>query len=614
MWLDRLLGDTVSIPPADVDNGRYWIKASSLTFNGHTRGVSGVLVSDGSTSFQLGRDIHKFVVPEKSLQEDVEQFSKVIETLDQDITQSARLISPLMPAAVIDDQSHLLPLEKKLFEVLNKGHFHQISLRPRMDLHYEDEVTDISRAKRLAKGALVHLASHSEHWQRQTLSGVIPKKVLARFSEDNYSIYENRVYARLLDDIERHLCGRIRGLKKLQATLMDAQEFYQTTDRNHRLTTAICNLWGQTFDEAETNRAASLLEDTLDTLEAMLKTIAGLKQTGLYQRVPRNAYVGRSLHITNILGHDSHYRHLAILWDMLSKVNSIGRKNPEERYERNQQLAIAYSRYAGLALRHALQPYMSGRHEAKWAGRTLKLKQEGLEWVLTSSMPDADKTKGDKELLKVVPWFGFTRAHLEVPSNEVRDDSCARIIAWPALNQVNDHSALEGNWVALSPSDLYCVERFGYLVDRQLYHHVIKDFGQPLTKVPGNVLALAEVDHKQALSVDGKRHQLVVREKLPVSQFEVLRQALIDSNANKQASELELRQQEIFALQTCPVCSAKVDLHFQPPAGFRVNCTGCRTDRYLRSQGNKYVFEQKLAGMIDFRTTGRRAFSCCWTA
>ncbi|MCW8887403.1 MAG: hypothetical protein OQK12_19430 [Motiliproteus sp.] len=613
MWLDRLLGETLSTPPASVDNGRYWTDALSITFNGQAKAVSGVLVSDGSESFQLGRTAHKFVAPDRSLEEDVEQFSKVIETLDQDVTHSERLISPLMPAAVIDDQSHLLPFENKLFEVLNKGHFHQISLRPRMDLHYEDEVTDISRAKRLAKGALVHLASHSEHWQRQTLSGVIPKKVLARFSEDDFSIYENRVYARLLDDIERHLRKRIRGLKKLQATLMDAQEFYQTPDRNHRLTTAICNLWGQTFDEAETNKAASLLEHSLNTLGAMLKTVTGLKQTGLYQRVQRNAFVGSSLHLTNILGHDSHYRHLAILWDMLGKVNSNGRKTPEERYERNQQLAIAYSGYAGLALRHALQPYMSGSYEAKWAGRTLKLKQEGLEWALTSSIPDVEKAK-DKELLKVVPWFGFTRSHLDVPNHEASDDNCTRIIAWPAMDQVSDHSALDGNWVALSPFDLYCVERFGYLVDRLLSSHVIKDFGQPLTKIPSNVLAFSGRDHTQALHTDSAKNLLVVREALPDKLFADLRQALIDSNAIQQAAKLHLRQQEIIALQTCPVCSARVTLHFQQPSGFRANCDNCRTERYFRDQGNRFVFEQKLEAKIDFRTTGRRSFSCCWTA
>lgn len=153
-------------------------------------------------------------------------------------------MSPLMPASIIDAKSHLQPFEERLLDVVKQGHLHHISLRPRLDLHYEDEVADIGRARRLAKGALVHLASHSECWQRQTLSGVIPKKVLARFSEDDYGIYENRVYARLLDKIERYLHGRLAELRGLQATLNQALRFYEAENVDYRLREEICRLWG----------------------------------------------------------------------------------------------------------------------------------------------------------------------------------------------------------------------------------------------------------------------------------------------------------------------------------------------------------------------------------
>ncbi|MDO7919760.1 hypothetical protein Q6A58_36210, partial [Pseudomonas aeruginosa] len=48
--------------------------------------------------------------------------------------------------------SHLQPFEERLLDVVKQGHLHHISLRPRLDLHYEDEVADIGRARRLAKG------------------------------------------------------------------------------------------------------------------------------------------------------------------------------------------------------------------------------------------------------------------------------------------------------------------------------------------------------------------------------------------------------------------------------------------------------------------------------
>lgn len=611
MWFDRLKGEPVSSPPREIEIGRYLTDASNLKLSGRLRHEGGVLVSDGASSFQFGSDTYAFVLPETSQQDDIEQFSRVIEALDKEYAEGQQLVSPLMPAAVIDEQSHLLPFEQKLAEVLAKGHLHHISLRPRLDLHYEDEVTDITRAKRLAKGALVHLASHSECWQRQTLSGVVPKKVLARFSEDDYSIYENCVYARLLDDAEQHLQIRIRGLRKLQTTLLDAQAFYHVMDRNHRLTTAICTLWGQTFSESETDSATRTLEDTLSTLERMRKSVTGLKQTGLYQYVRRNASVGNFLHMTNILSHDSHYRHLPTLWNLLRKVNQRTSVSPDERYQRNLNLASAYSRYAGLALRHALRPFMSGLDEAQWAGRTLRLKQQGLEWILAIST-SVKGVRGEVELLKVTPWFGFTKPDLDVAVDQNLDQACEHIVAWPALDQVSESSSLEGNWIALSPFDLYCVERFGNLVERVLYRHILSHYGKPIKKVPTPVLDLCTTIPSRTLMAEPDSHLIVMRERLSDSDFHSLQDGLIKDNAVGCADELQLRQQELIALERCPVCSAEVNVQFQHPGGFRANCSHCSCDRYLRVGESIREFDQQLEGLVDFRKAGRRAFSLRW--
>lgn len=383
MWLDRLTGKQCRHLPAVVEPGRYQLATSSLVFNGHSPNFSGVLVSDGGDRCQLGSEVRSFVLPQHAQATAAELLSKAIATIDADM-QPSSLMSPLMPAAIIDAQSHLLPFEERLLDVVQHGHLHQISQRPRLDLRYENEVADVARARRLDKGALVHLASHSECWQRQTLSGVIPKKVLARFSEDDYGIYENLVYARLLDKIERHLWGRLLALKDLQATLSQALEFYQSKEIDYRLSREVCRLWGMTFDQNATSKASELLSKTLETLQRLHKTISGLQQSGLYMLVSRQVQVTGSLHLTNILSHDPHYRHLAILWSLLEKTTQSSRTTPEERLRQNQYLAHAYSRYAGLVLRHALYSYLHGRDEGMWAGRVIRLQQDGLEWRLVS--------------------------------------------------------------------------------------------------------------------------------------------------------------------------------------------------------------------------------------
>lgn len=599
MWIDRFTGEQCRHLPALIQPGRYQSVGDGPAFNGHTPVFTGVLVSDGNQRCQLGDEACTFTPSQKSLAAATELLSKVITTIDAEALQ-APLMSPLMPASIIDAKSHLQPFEEQLLDVVKQGHLHHISQRPRLDLHYEDEVADIGRARRLAKGALVHLASHSECWQRQTLSGVIPKKVLARFSEDDYGIYENCVYARLLDKIELYLRVRLAELRGVQETLDQALRFYESENVHHRLRDEICRLWGQTFNEAQTSSASKLLGETHATLERLHRTIVGLQQGGLYLLVSRQAQVTGALHLTNILSHDQHYRHLAILWDLLAKATQADRATPEERLRKNQYFAAAYSSYAGLVMRHALFPYLNGKDEGVWAGRRIRIQQAGLEWQLVSS--SLVGMEPGAPLLTIVPWFS------DAPQFEVNLQSENRFIAWPAIGLEIGATACLGQWIPLSPSDMYCIERFGLLVDQALCRMALRSYGQVLSKISKEVLARA--GHFSGVKINPERHELSVTEALPGEAVAVLKDALITSNSTQQAVDLECHNQAILSLEKCPVCTASARLVFQSPAGFRAYCKACRTERYLRRQGRAFVFEQVLHERIaGFSVTGRRAFS-----
>ncbi|MEM8160829.1 hypothetical protein Q4R47_21145, partial [Morganella morganii] len=113
---------------------------------------------------------------------------------------------------------------------------------------------------------------------------------------------------------------RLSALKSLQATLDQALKFYRSEDVDFRLSHEVCRLWGMTFDQVATSKVSELLSETLGTLQRLHRTISGLQQSGLYLLVSRQAQVTGALHLTNILSHDPHYRHLAILWDLLAKT------------------------------------------------------------------------------------------------------------------------------------------------------------------------------------------------------------------------------------------------------------------------------------------------------
>lgn len=233
---------------------------------------------------------------------------------------------------------------------------------------------------------------------------------------------------------------------------------------------------------------------------------------------------------------------------------------------------------------------MQGKDQAQWAGRPLNLRPSGLEWELSSSIPGADA----KVLLTVVPWFTVT----DRPSDTRGQNR--RVIAWPALDLISNHIALDQGWITLSPFDLYGVERFGHLVDSVLWQPVMQAYGTPITKVPGAVVHGAG-EPLNAIALELGSAQMVLREVLPEKRLTQLQQSLIAANACTQAETLGLRHQELDALQVCPVCESPVRLLFQEPLGFKANCASCPTVRYLRHDAGHWVYEQKLNAEVDWQ-------------
>ena len=598
MWHDRLTGRQHAHLPQRIDHGRYSIEASPLTLNGHTPNFFGLLVSDGGANCRLDDTLHNFIQPPPGHEEETRLLEEAITTIGAAVDDDISVLSPLMPAAIVDNQSLLLPFERALLEVIQKGHLQHISQRPRLDLRYDDEVADVARVRRLAKGALVHLASHSECWQRQTLGGVVPKQILAQFSEDDFNIYENRVYARLLDKIERHLYHRLRTLRNLQSTLAQALDFYQSQEVNYRLRNAICQLWGMTYDEDATDGASRQLNATLATLEQIFRIISGLRQSGLYLRVSRTAQVTGGVHMTNILSHDPHYGHLPLLWAQLAD-GAQPENLPQQRLRVNQSLAAAYSSYAGLVLRHALQPWLHGKSEGSWAGRTLRLRQQGMEWLLSC---DSNDSASEETLLSLVPFLNHQQVAVDLPEN--------RYIAWPCVGHLQQALPDKEGWIRLSPLDMYCVERFGLLIDKILSRELLRNFARPVIRIPRCVLPLAT--KLSSLTVDQQLNQITLHGDLTKAELEQLTSHLINNNASTQAEEITLRYREWRALQQCPVCDHTTELVYQYPGGFKTLCKNCNTARYFSQHENAHFFEQTRTVERESKTflaQGRRVFN-----
>ncbi|MEY8200146.1 MAG: hypothetical protein RPS47_12960 [Colwellia sp.] len=599
MWLDRLTQEKVEELPHQVEPARFqWQGKRTECLNGHSNiSYGNLLVGDGAERCQLLSKSYAFLLPKKDKSTNIDLFSDAITTIGKKLDDRNELPSPMLPAAVINSESHLLPLEMRLERVLDKGHLHQISQNPRLDIRYDEEVIDVARAKRLAKGALVHLASHSECWQRQTLNGIVPKKVKARFSEDDLNIYENRVYSRLLDELDQHLNSRIRTVVELNDTLSKALELHNDKNKHHLLIQKICTLWGQTFNEEATAKTLELLEDTLTRLQKMHLKIRNLKQGGLYLMVARQTITGRALHRTNILNHDAHYRYLAILWDELSKHQQKSIRSPSEAFEYEQELTEYYSRFSGLVLQQALQRYLDENDKGiyhstelsfDWSGRKLTVKKEQYDWKLILLGPE-HKTE---TMLHIVPCMNFTDMPdmVSVPDNT--------LIVWPALDKIPANQPISDNHgVAISPMDLYCIERLGWFIDKKLNQVLVRNYEESIKKIPkAPEKWLKENAIESSIQLDDSHPpELKILEDLSDKHLNLLIKQLEGSNAKAQGQTVKARVMEIRTLQCCPVCESTTNrLHHQKNGSFRVQCTKCPTSRYLRRTNDGQVYEIKM--------------------
>ncbi|TOM54324.1 hypothetical protein CGH75_22110, partial [Vibrio parahaemolyticus] len=159
--------------------------------------------------------------------------------------------------------------------------------------------------------------------------------------------------------------------------------------------------------------------------------------------------------------------------------------------------------------------------------------------------------------------------------------------------------------ITITPSDMYCVERLGLIVDRVLYKDILMSYGTPIVKVPTKPLEFAQ--KITSISVDSHKHSLRLFGEINQKELKQLKDLLVQSNAREQITALEIRQKEIESLIVCPICSAKTDFVSQP-SGFKQTCS-CGFIRYLKdSNDGNFNFEQFYKSS-DFLLTGRRSFS-----
>jgi hypothetical protein len=554
---DRFTGVAIDLP-SHVEPGRYRLLTATRLNRSIDLQAGEVLWSDGGVRCLLSNGvseefIHEFLQPPPETDEQTPD--SLIDEAIQAVAQP--LPSPVMPAQ-LGQLAELNRLEVQLEQTLKAGHLQTIAQRPRMDMRYDTELLPVSRARRVALGAQVRLAAHSEDWARREITGVVPSRLLAEVSEDELAIYENRIFARLLDMLAQLLRHRLRELSALLAKREEAASLSDAERLDYRLRNALCRLWGQAFDADESQAAQQVLQ----TLERQLGKVRQIQRSPVAQAAMAGS-IGLTLRNTNILQHDPHYRHLRPLWQLAHAALENAARTPAERFERERRAGEAHSAQVGLLICHALEAVR------QHYGRPLALTRDGLDWLIQSDLLGAVMPR-----LRFVsarrgqqPWgptsvaAGLERQHV--------------VFSHPSVNTVGAGSRQGGDGV-LNPLEFYGVERIQHAIEHWLMRHLLQGYPFVVRQVPDTLRVDLGRLARSAWVAQGR--DLALLRPLVPTERGATSDAIAKGACNERTRQgLRTAIEYLDLLAHCRVCgAAEVDWKVSEGA-FQTECKDCNS-------------------------------------
>lgn len=231
-------------------------------------------------------------------------------------------------------------------------HVQQVCHHPYERLDRIEEVTEVSRARRVSDRALERLASRTEDWQTRRANRVIPKRVFNDRVESVADIFENRVTGKLVDLTLEYIRARRKEVQRILSFLEDLRRIQDSmAGRSWRVAH---RGWEQFAAVAELNDQVQRGTGLLSNLRDLEMGVRALQGTSLYQSVDRRKPIPSPLPMTNLLVNDQHYRHVSALWAALWQLDRLSELPPAEGAIRFGKTCEAMESFALLLVLRAL--------------------------------------------------------------------------------------------------------------------------------------------------------------------------------------------------------------------------------------------------------------------
>lgn len=544
----------------------------------------------------------------------IDQWSDLGASWDEIVTE----VSPILQATDVDHRLARSPVEAEFERRL--PNIRQVFLAPFQELRFDTERVPVARARRISPRATQVLSSHTEDWLRVGASGVTPRRIEALVREEVVDLYENRVAARLIDEVKRTLRRTLDQYNDFGAHVShEVRGWWRQESRQYEL-------WGA-HPPGEDLKA--LLRQRRDEVQRLIQEIGRLCSGPLYTGVPKRARVPQPIRTTNLLADDVDYRAVHSLWLEWWKRSSKS-ASPEEREREVQTQARSFDQFTWLLLGSAIRRLGAadtttpGSHglavQSPWGRIALTggPLAEGAAWTLSLAgkaraviVPIAAEILGEdaalaevglrllanaehRAELPLIALFPGTGMQVGALPDHLRGLALQRPIGRPTA------TGLPQVWtVPVSPLDLQSIERLERVVRWFVLESSISAY-PVIAHAPPGLRDLLDVP--QGLKPTGERDEVAVLRRQTTTEWSNLEQR-VDALARRldaqprqrgalEASELragleELRSaaERLLPLTACPVCPGC------PPNGviaeraantFEAKCSSCSSRWGLR--------------------------------
>lgn len=329
LFIDRYTSRKVSDKdlPFHIDLGRYYAADSKLDL---TNRVFNVGVDRVIKQNILDRE-------NKSIQELLCYFFAQVTHSEDDRLDIPPLVQSVSNKLFLNNFETML--EKELF------HLEEIFRQPHYLLQRTIEKVNVSRAKRIPAKSYQNLASHTEDWLHKSIVDFKPRRILNEELDLFYDVYENQITVALVQRCISYINGRIKEVRDLKDFLVEYEKLLKDRDFSrgwYKKTERNLELIGDVYEDDnfhKANNRGSVLDETQESLQKMLKRLRALQSLALYNdvnnRVVQSLISDGDVTPTNVIANHKHYRCVRSLWRELNTVDAEKSDDQKGRYEQD---------------------------------------------------------------------------------------------------------------------------------------------------------------------------------------------------------------------------------------------------------------------------------------